>query len=373
MGIGITARALFSKRLALLRAAISRGQIGCLFISNPANVRYLTGFDGSLGFVAATRERVFFLTDSRYGPDALKPGAGNLYETVVMTDKLETALKRLFKKAGIKKAGFEPSCSYGLFEKLKSTGAIITPVRDIVERLREQKDLLELDLIKKAVVRAEEAFFRIKKHIRPGVPELAIAAKLEIAIRDTGALKPAFPAIVAAGPNSAIPHARPSGRKIAKGDLLILDWGAECGGYYSDMTRTFICGTAGAEAKKIYNIVLKAQKTAFEFIVRQPRASSKNIDKSARYVIKHAGYGDFFGHSLGHGVGLDVHEMPVLSGRAPAKMLPEGAVFTLEPGIYLPERGGVRIEDMVFLREGRQPEILTHLPKDIKANTLGGF
>ena len=374
MDTRVTAAALYSKRLEALLSAIAGVKIpDCFFISNPANVRYLTGFNGSLGYVAATKKSAFFITDPRYGADALGPGIDGLYETVVMKAKLEVELKRLFKKNGVKKVWFEPSCSYGFYEKLKETQVTLSPVRDIVEKLRASKDKSELEAIKKAIIRAEEAFLGIRKYIKPGITELAISARLEIAIRETGAVKPAFPAIVASGPNSAIPHARPSGRKIAKGDLLIVDWGAECDGYFSDMTRTFICGTASAEAKKIYNTVLKAQKAAFEFIARTPRGSAKNIDKSARYVIKHAGYGDFFGHGLGHGVGLEVHEKPGLSGRTPDKLVPDGAVFTLEPGIYLPGRGGVRIEDMVFMGEGRHPEILTHLSGTIEANTLGGF
>ncbi|MDA8089805.1 MAG: Xaa-Pro peptidase family protein [Nitrospiraceae bacterium] len=357
-------------RLTSLRRSLKGAD--AILISNISNVRYLTGFTGSAGHVLITRKEAVFITDSRYGKDALGP-AGALYETIVMTGNFWALLKRASKKLGIKKLGFEKTASYAFYEKLKgifvSGEGLLVPFGGAVERLRVSKDDYEIMCIKGAVARAEEAFEKIKTHIRAGVTEKALATRLEEALLRGGSSKLPFPAIVASGANSAIPHARPSQRRMSQGDLVVMDWGGEYEGYFSDMTRTFLLKGAGeriAEKRKIYRTVLEAQRNAIDFVTRNGGAAKKpkDIDNSARYVIKQAGYGELFGHGTGHGVGLEIHEQPGLSPRSTDnKPLPKGAVITIEPGIYVPGLGGVRIEDMVCLAPGN-PEVLTRLPKE---------
>ena len=361
------------KRLSALRKSLKKAD--ALLVSNMPNVRYLTGFAGSAGHVLVSRTGAVFLTDSRYGGGALGRAAA-LYETIVLKGNFWVLLKRVSRKMGIKKLGFENTASYAFYEKLRSVfgEGFLVPSGNLVEGLRVSKDGYEIMCMKEAVKRAEEAFGRIKAHIRPGVTEKALAARLEEALLRGGASKLPFPAIVASGVNSAIPHARPSQRRMQPGDLVVIDWGSEYEGYFSDMTRTFLLkgdlSSGGgvqrlAEKRKIYRTVLEAQLNAIAFITRDDGIGKrpKDIDNSARYVIKQAGYGELFGHGTGHGVGLEVHEQPGLSPRGrDNKPLPRGAVVTIEPGIYVPGMGGVRIEDMVYIAPGR-PEVLTSLPK----------
>ena len=362
-----------------MQAARRRG--GALLISNPANVRYMTGFTGSAGFLVVTGGEAVFITDPRYGADALGPQAGRVYETVVFKDAPEKAVSRVCRRLGVQRLAFEKSVSYVFYEKLRGAfGAKLTPVSGVVEGFRQAKDGFEMACIREAVRHAEGAFREVEGWLRPGVSEEAFAARLERAILRRG-LKASFPAIVASGPNSAVPHARPTGRRFSSGDLIVVDWGAIYEGYCSDMTRTFLIkGQKNgqgkdlrlAEKRRIYRTVLEAQDAAIRFVRMEYGEADgkgkgpKDIDNSARYVIKQAGYGEYFGHSLGHGVGLEVHEQPSISPRRAGKgggrpLIPK-TVFTVEPGIYVPGLGGVRIEDMVYLAEPR-PEVLTHLPK----------
>ncbi len=368
---GLTLNESLQKRLSALRRSLGRSD--ALLVSNMTNVRYMTGFSGSAGYVLVSRDKAVFITDSRYGSGALG-GAEGLYETVILKGSFWTLLKRISRKLGIERLGFEKTASYAFYEGLQKalSGGLLVPMTDVVEELRVSKDVYEVMCIKEAVRRAEEAFDRIKGHIRPGVTEKALATRLEEALLKVGSSRLPFPVIVASGENSAVPHARPSGRKMVKGDLVVIDWGGESDGYFSDMTRTFLLagGSNGGgrltEKRRIYRTVFEAQLNAISFITggggRGKRP--KDIDNSARYVIKQAGYGELFGHGTGHGVGLEVHEKPGLSPRSKENgPLPQGAVVTIEPGIYVPGLGGVRIEDMVYMAPGR-PEVLTSLPKD---------
>ncbi len=341
-----------------------------LFISSLVNVRYLTGFTGSSAFMLIGRKSAFFITDPRYGKDAIKD-AGPCYEPVVIGKaKFPPLVKKLSEKAGIKRLGFETSASYALYERLKAAGLELKPAKGLVERIRMVKGPEEVESMKAAIRRAEEAFIKLKPYIKTGVTETALARRFEEMLRMGGRAQLPFPVIAASGPNAAIPHARPTGRKLAPGDLLILDWGSESGGYFSDMTRTLLIpgGDHTAEKKKIYNIVLDANREAISFAASGKTASQ--IDNSARYVIKQAGYGAYFAHATGHGIGLEVHEFPGIS-RGSAVPVRDGMVFTIEPGIYVPGLGGVRIEDMVIMEKGRARP-LTRLPKDLRMNTLGG-
>jgi Xaa-Pro aminopeptidase len=356
------------ERLERLRASF-RGPDRALLISNLTNIRYLTGFDGTFALLLVPRRgSCFFITDARYGQDALQGEAARVYETQLIKGKFTLLLNRLLKVAGVKTLYFESSAPYSFYERLKKecprTENLLAR-KETVENLRAVKDAGEVGLIEEAVRIAEEAFKRTVPFIKQGVKEITLARRLTEQIRKHGLAEPSFPAIVASGPgNSAVPHARPTGRKLSPGDLVIVDWGARYKGYCSDMTRSFLIPGGGgrqAAGRRLWDTVLQANNRA----IAEARAGMKlkDVDNSARYVIKQAGYGEYFTHGLGHGTGLDVHEKPVLSARYPG-LLAEGMVFTVEPGIYLPGTGGVRIEDMVLIERGR-PRVLTRLSKEL--------
>lgn len=365
----------YGERLRNVRASL-RG-IDALFVSNLVNVRYLTGFQGSSGFVLISRKKAFFITDARYGKEAIQ---SEFYETVIWKRKLFPLIKKLAEKANVKLLGFEETISYAFYEKLEKTGLALKPVKGLLEKIRAVKDKEEQAKIKEAVNRAERALLKVRPFIRAGTSEIVLARRLEEQLRKECYCTLPFPIIVAGGPNSAIPHAMPGERKFAPGDLVIIDWGSEYEGYCSDISRTFLLKESGLlntgsinkdsglkmpEKRKIFSTVLKAQKAAMEFAA--PGRRAKDIDNSARYVIKQADYGAFFVHSLGHGVGLQVHEFPRISALS-ADKVKRGMIFTVEPGIYVPGIGGVRIEDMVCLDNGAR--VLTSLPRDLRSNTI---
>ncbi|NIR13308.1 MAG: M24 family metallopeptidase, partial [Desulfobacterales bacterium] len=226
-----------------------------------------------------------------------------------------------------------------------------------------QKEATELAAIRRAVKRAEEAFLEVKPRIRAGVTENSIALRLEERLRRKGCRRIPFDIIVASGPNSSLPHAKPTGRRLKPGDLVTIDWGGEADGYFSDMTRTFLLrGPDMSEKKKIYHLVLAAQMEGLRVLA--PGKGGRTVDSRARDVIKKAGYARYFGHGLGHGVGLDVHELPRLSPLSSGK-LRKKMVVTVEPGVYVPGLGGVRIEDMAVLEEGGARR-LTSLPRRLE-------
>ncbi len=235
--------------------------------------------------------------------------------------------------------------------------------KGFIENLRKIKDFDEVNLIKEAVARAEKSFVDIKPYIREGIKEVALAFRLEERLKKRGCSRIPFEIIVASGQNSAMPHARPTEKKLKKGDLVIIDWGGEAGGYFSDMTRTLLIKGEKLEKKKeIYSIVLKANKKAIGQI--SPGVRSSEVDRCARDIINNAGYGEFFGHGTGHGIGLQVHELPRIT-RNVSETVKTNMVFTIEPGIYIPEIGGVRIEDMVLVGSDSY-EVLTSLPKELE-------
>jgi Xaa-Pro aminopeptidase len=242
-------------------------------------------------------------------------------------------------------------------------GFRLKAVHNLVEDLRKTKDLHELDLTNKAVDRAEKAFKKVKPYIKKGISEKQIALMLEDRLREKGCYSLPFDIIVASGRNSALPHAKPSQRKIKAGDFVLVDWGGEAEGYYSDMTRTFLIqGKSISGKKEIYETVLKANKAGIN-AVREGK-HTRLVDKVARDIIKKAGYGNYFGHGTGHGVGMDIHELPRVS-RYGGETVKANMLFTIEPGIYVPELGGVRIEDMVHAKKNGHT-VMTTLPKTLE-------
>jgi len=352
------------ERFKKVRKDVLAPDLDAVVITGLSNVRYLSGFTGSNAFLFLARRRSVFITDGRYETQA---GQEVRHIPVKIESKpAAEVISALANKYGVKRLGFEAThMSAELYNTIrKSRGLSLKPVGAVIEKLRQIKSEAEIKAIRKAIKIAETAFLEIKPMIRPSasVTELDIAAALECAIKRGGSGKLPFDVIVASGKRSALPHASCTSRKLRKGDLVVVDWGAEYNGYCSDMTRTFILGDATGEKRKLYDIVLKAQISAIKSV--KDNVSLKYVDKSARDLIGSEGYRDFFGHGTGHGVGLDIHELPRVSTRGD-DTAKEGMVFTIEPGIYVPELGGVRIEDMVLVTS-KGSKVLTRLPKDLE-------
>jgi Xaa-Pro aminopeptidase len=350
----------YTSRLDRVRESFKRKGIDGFLVTDIHNVRYLTGFTGSSAFLLITKIENIFITDFRYKEQAGKEVHG--WDFFIQKEGVVTVIKNLSRKTGIKNLGFESSVSYDFFTAL-SRDINLKAVRSLIERLRQMKDIHEISSIREAIRRAESAFLEVKPYIRPGVRERSLALRLENGLKKKGCGHLPFDVIVASGPNSAMPHSKPTERKFTKGDLIIIDWGGEADGYFSDMTRTLLIdnGNNIIQKKEVYQIVLEANKIAVTLIA--PGKDSQEIDSAARNFIKNSGYGDFFEHGTGHGVGLQVHELPRIS-RKRKEIIKENMVFTIEPGIYLPEIGGVRIEDMVRVTYDGC-EVLTTLPKDL--------
>ena len=346
------------ERMEEIRERLSARRLKAFLVSDLKNIRYLTGFRGSSALLLVTGGDAFFFTDFRYREQARREVKG--CEIVVPAGALLRHVRKTLKGLGIRSVGFEFSAPYGLYHGLKGDFAL-RAVRGMVEDLRVRKGREELRLIRKAVRRAEEAFSEIRPGIRAGVTERAVALTLEESLRRKGCSRIPFDIIVASGENAALPHASPSDKRLEPGDLVVIDWGGEADGYFSDMTRTLLVrgGTDTERKVEMYNTVLKANRSAIRTAGAGVRAA--DVDRAARDLIGRAGYGDFFGHGTGHGVGLDIHESPRIS-LISKDILGEGMVFTIEPGVYIPGKGGVRIEDMVHIGE-KGPRLLTRLPK----------
>jgi Xaa-Pro aminopeptidase len=353
-----------SRRLSALVDGLTAAHVDGLLITSLPNIRYLTGFSGSSALLFVTPRDVILVTDFRYQTQ-IKSEVGDLARVVIQSQSLWTGLwQQLQQLAGLEVAGFESAhLLHRDFQRLLEAGARWQwrPTMDLVETLRERKDEGELALIEAANGIASRALERLMPQVRVGMNELEVAGALEKALRDEGSEGFPFPSIVASGPRSALPHARSSDRRIEAGDFLLLDFGAEYRGYCSDVTRTFVVGNASQEQREIYEIVRVANESA----ARRVRAgmTGRDADAIARDYIEQRGFGEQFGHSLGHGLGLEVHEAPRLAKTAEGA-LAEGAVVTIEPGIYRPGWGGVRIEDDVFLGSDG-PRILTKFTREL--------
>jgi Xaa-Pro aminopeptidase len=357
--------------IAKIQRELKKQKLDALLITDEFNVRYLCNFTGTNGQLLITQKNAWFITDFRYAaetakilPPAVKP--------VEMKNGLIATLQTLCEKdfgsparSKIHSLGFEEKnisfLKYVVFKKqLKNVK--LKAVRDLVEKLRIVKTPLEIQLITKAQRIAEKVFIEVRKNLKPGKTEIEIAWEIEKLGHEFGADAVSFPAIVGFQQNSASPHHQNSGRKLKKGDIVLIDMGMKYRGYCSDMTRMIFTKKPTAFEAKIYNTVLQAQEAA----IQKLKAGIKgNIaDKWSRDIIAKAGYGETFGHSLGHGIGLEVHEAPSLS-TGYTEPIPEGTIVTVEPGIYLENSFGVRIEDMVLVKRDHV-ENLTKIPKQLK-------
>lgn len=351
-------------RLAALVDGLTAAHLDGLLLTGLANIRYLTGFSGSSALLVVTPRDVILITDFRYQTQVVDE-VGELARVCIEPASLWTGLwHQLGQLPSIKVMGFEAAhVIHRDFQRLVEAGSRWQwrPTVDLVESLRERKDAGEVELILQAAGVATRALERTLPQVKAGMNELAVAGVLEKALRDEGSEGFPFPSIVASGERAALPHAHSSTRVLEKGDFLLMDFGAEVGGYCSDVTRTVVVGPATAEQREVYEVVRVANERAAGGV--RAGMSGRDADGIARNYIERAGFGELFGHSLGHGIGLEVHEAPRLARTAEA-VLPVGAVVTIEPGIYRPGWGGVRIEDDVVLgAEG--PHILTQFPREL--------
>jgi len=342
---------------------LSAAHLDGLLLTGLPNIRYLTGFSGSSALLVLTERDVLLITDFRYQTQVAQE-VGDLARIVVEPASLWTGLWQQLAQLPVKVLGFETAhIQHREFQRLVEAGARWQwrPTADLVETLRERKDADEVAHISAAAGVATRALARTLPQLHVGMSELEAAGVLEKSLRDEGSEGFPFPSIVAGGPRSALPHARSSTRVLERGDFLLMDFGAEVEGYCSDITRTVVMGKADEEQRALYEIVREANALASRGV--HAGMAGRDADAIARHYIDRAGFGDLFGHSLGHGIGLEVHEAPRLAKTAEAA-LPEGAVVTIEPGVYRPGWGGVRIEDDVFLDAGG-PHILTDFPREL--------
>jgi Xaa-Pro aminopeptidase len=345
-----------NKRLQKLRTALEEKGLDGLLVTHGANVRYLSGFDGgSDGYLFITAKKAILATDSRYWEQAaIEAPTFELFKT---RGSYMEWFPALVSKLGVQKLGFEGgNVTYSFhraIHKALTTGKInarLTATDGMVEKIRMVKEPAEIELMQKAAEITDSVFESVVKKIKAGTTELQIAWEMEKAFHENGSEGLAFPTIVGSGPNAALPHAKPSTRPVKEGETIVIDMGGIYQGYKNDITRTICLGKVDAKVKEVYNIVLEAQQTASKNI--RAGMTGKEADAIAREVITKAGYSDKFGHSLGHGVGLEEHEQPRLSTASKEK-LTDGMVFTVEPGVYLEGWGGVRIEDTVIMENGR--------------------
>ncbi|MDS9471095.1 Xaa-Pro peptidase family protein [Sporosarcina pasteurii] len=335
-------------KLTNLRKQLEKEHIDALLITNPYNRRYMTEFTGTAGVALVSAKDAVFITDFRYTEQAEKEIEG--YRIVQHTKTIIEEVAAQVKNMNVKTVGFEKDdLSFGLYELYnKEIEAELKPVSGIVEKLRMVKTTEELEILQQAAKIADDAFQHIIDYIRPGITELDVSNELEFFMRKQGATSSSFSIIVASGLRSALPHGVATDKVIESGDFVTLDYGALYNGYISDITRTVAVGEPSEKLKEIYAVTLEAQERALQSI--KPGMTGIEADRIAREYIASKGYGEAFGHSTGHGIGLEVHEGPALSFRSETVLEPN-MVVTVEPGIYLPEIGGVRIEDDIVITE----------------------
>jgi Xaa-Pro aminopeptidase len=331
------------------------------------NVTYMSGFTGDDSLALVARDRHYLITDFRYIEQAEADCPG--WQIVRREKSLWASVAQAATDASVRRMGFESAhLSVARLNHLQeAVGAMaLLPIEGAVEKLREVKDAAEVKRIEEALRCQEQALREVMGSIKPGMGERDVALELDYHMRRLGAQSSAFETIVAAGERGSLPHARPTERVIAQGDALLIDWGARRFFYNSDLTRTLHLDTVTPEFEKVYTIVREAQERALAVI--RPGVAFAQVDAAARDYIRQRGYGEWFGHSLGHGVGLEVHESPVVR-EGNEELLRPGTVFTVEPGIYMPGWGGIRIEDMVLVAE-QGCRVLSRFEKDLSRLTL---
>jgi Xaa-Pro aminopeptidase len=352
----------FAARRRRLRRLIRQAKVDALLVTNFKNVTYLTGFTGDDSYLLATLDDELLVTDMRYTTQLEEECPGLRLEVRVPGVKMLDAVTKVVGRARLERLGLEGSSATlslerGLAKALPKIA--LEPAEDLVERLRLVKDKHEIEATRIACLQARRAFDAVRSILTPGMTEFEVATELEYHARRFGAKSLSFSPIVAVGARAALPHATPTSRPMNASDFVLIDWGANSGLYMSDLTRVLVTGRISPKLRKIYGVVLKAQLAAIDAI--RPGRTCEQVDRVARKIITRAGFGKAFGHGLGHGTGLEIHEAPRLAVGQKTKLRP-GMIVTVEPGIYLPGWGGVRIEDDVLVtRSGH--EVLTDVPK----------
>lgn len=363
----------FAARRQKLLRSLGKHQAGALLVTNFTNVSYLTGFSGDDSYLLVSRDATVLISDSRYTTQ-IGEECPTLDVAIRKTnEKILDAVERVVKAAKLTALGFESNST--TVDQLKSweerlPAVEFVPISGAVEELRQIKDASEIQAIREAIHQAERGFAVLRASLTGDQREREVAHNLEHTMRQFGARGVSFDPIVAVGDRAALPHARAGDRRIGEADFVLVDWGAtNSQGYKSDLTRVLVTGKILPKLEKVYKVVLTAQRQAIERI--GPGVKCCDVDAVARTIISKANYGKYFGHGLGHGIGLDIHEGPRLGPTSETELKP-GMVVTVEPGIYLPGWGGVRIEDDVLVtRDGH--EVLTSVPKEFEdAQTLSG-
>lgn len=348
-------------RIEKIRAAMKQAELPALLITSPYNLKYATGFTGSTGLAVITLEKAYFVTDFRYTSQAATQCVG--YEVVQNLGPIFEEVAEIVENEQLSGLGFEEAfMSFSTHRTLTElVAAPLLPVAGLIEELREVKEESEIAIIRKACEIADAAFMHILTYIKVGMTEIQVANELDFHMRSLGATGVSFETIVASGLRSAMPHGVASDKVIEIGDMITLDFGCYYQGYVSDMTRTIALGDPGAELKELHQLVLDAQLKVLA--AAKPGMSGVELDAVARDYFASKGHAEAFGHSTGHGIGLEVHEGPSVSRLAEKKFV-ENNVITNEPGLYYPEIGGIRIEDdMLVTASG--VEVLTHSPKEL--------
>ncbi|RXI99503.1 aminopeptidase P family protein [Anaerobacillus alkaliphilus] len=350
------------ERLKKLREKFNENNIDALLVTSEYNRRYITGFTGTAGVALVTEKEARFITDFRYVDQASEQAVD--FEIIQHKNSLNEEIAHQLNELGIQRLGFEKSyVSFAQYEEYKTnfTNSELVPVSGVIESLRLIKDEQEIKILKEAAKIADAAFDHIITYIKPGLTELDVSNELEFFMRKQGAISSSFDIIVASGIRSALPHGVATNKVIKKGELVTLDFGAYYKGYCSDITRTVAVGKPSSELEKIYATVLEAQLRGMRGI--KPGMTGKEADALTRDYITEQGYGEYFGHSTGHGLGMEVHEGPGLSMKSDTILIP-GMVVTVEPGIYISGVGGTRIEDDTVITENGN-ESLTYSTKEL--------
>lgn len=349
------------QRVKNVQAVLAKNGVEALLVTNMYNVRYLSNFTGSTGLVFITRDNAYFVTDFRYTDQAAEQATG--FEIIKNTGSIFEEVAKISEKEKIGKIGFESeNITFSTFETINEIiDSELVPVKGIVEELREVKTESEIQIIREAIEITEKAFDYILGFVKPGVTEIEVANELDFYMRKEGAEGVSFDTIVASGVRSAMPHGVASSKVIETGDMVTIDFGCYYKGYVSDMTRTFAVGDPGEKMKEIYEIVYQANKRVAE--VAKAGMTGAELDAVARDYITEHGYGPEFGHTTGHGIGLEVHEGPGISFRNDKKLVVNN-VITNEPGIYISGLGGVRIEDDLVIKENGNENLMT-APKEL--------
>lgn len=350
-------------RLSRIQQYLSEQGIGAFLVSSLLNVRYLSGYTGSSARLLITPNDAYIITDSRYEMQVCIECTD--YTLVLINGQWEATAVTLIRDLNPGIAAFEGD-ALNYFEWRSISSALLDtkllPADNYITRMRLIKDDDEIDLIRKAAQIVDAAYNRITSFIKEGITERELSAEIDCELRRNGAIKEGADTIAISGPRSALIHGKATDRVITNGDLVLMDFSANYEGYHSDITRTVVIGQSDSRQEEVYNIVLEAQKLAISLI--KPGVAGYDIDAAARKYITERGYGEYFSHGLGHGLGLHIHDSPAFS-RYSTLILEKGIAATVEPGIYIPEWGGIRLEDDILVTDSGC-EVLTAAPKSIK-------